>query len=146
MEIISSKPPLWYWIVSGLAGFWLFVGVFAWLSDPAIVPSNFEQFSDVQRELFAARPLWLFVLYGIAVFSGLIGAIGLLLRKSWATMAFWVSLVSAIVQFGFTFVVMDAIRVLGAAQALTFPLIILAIGAFLVWFSTYARKRGWIVG
>lgn len=144
METHSASIPRWYWIVSIIACLWLFFGVFAWFMDPTIVSSNLEQFSDAQREVFAARPMWLFVIYGIAVFSGFIGAVGLLMRRSWATTAFWISLLSAIVQFGFTFLLTGVIQQLGAAQAMTFPMIILAIGVFLVWFSTSARNKGWI--
>lgn len=146
METTSSNPPRWYWIVSGLACLWMAFGVFAWFMDPAIVQSNIEQFTGAHRDVIEARPMWLFVLYGIAVFSGFIGTIGLLMRKSWATTAFWLSLVTAAIQFGFSFFMLDAIRLLGAATVLPFPLVILAIGTFLLWFSMHARKQGWIRG
>ena len=144
MKASSTSIPRWYWIVSIIACLWLFFGVVGWFMDPVIMSSSLDRFSDAQQEVFAARPMWLFVLYGVAVFSGFIGAIGLLMRKSWAINAFWISLVSAAVQFAFTFLLTGVIQKLGAAQAMTFPLIVLAIGAFLVWFSTNARRQGWI--
>jgi hypothetical protein len=84
------------------------------------------------------------VVYGVAIFSGLAGAIGLLLRKSWASMLFGVSLAAIIVQFGYLFLGMHAVRVLGAAAAIPFPLVIFLIGVTLLWFASRSRKVGWI--
>jgi hypothetical protein len=100
--------------------------------------------TEAQRQLYESRPQWLFLVYAVAIFSGLVGATGLLLRKAWATTAFAISLAAVIVQFGYTFLAMDAVRLLGAGAALPFPIVIFAIGAFLLWFSLRARKIGWI--
>ena len=100
--------------------------------------------SEAQRQLYAARPQWLFAVYGVAIFSGLAGAIGLLLRKSWASTLFGVSLAAVIVQFGYTFLVMHAVEVLGAAAAIPFPLVIFVIGVVLLWFARRSRRSGWI--
>jgi hypothetical protein len=102
------------------------------------------EFSEAQRQLYAARPQWLFVVYGVAIFSGLGGAIGLLMRKSWASMLFAVSLVAIIVQFGYTFLGMHAVQVIGAAAAIPFPVVIFVIGVALLWFANRSRKAGWI--
>lgn len=139
-----SKPSSWYWIVSGLAFAWMLFGVFAWFMDLMMDESMTAQMSVSQRTLYEMRPQWIFVIYAIAIFSGLAGAVGLLLRKLWTITAFGISLVMVILQFGYTFIAMDAIRLLGAATALPFPVLILAIGAFLLWFSLYSRKRGWM--
>jgi len=69
------------------------------------------QLREAQRQLYAARPQWLFAVYGVAIFSGLTGAIGLLLRKSWASMLFGLSLAAIIVQFGY----------IGLDRAVTIP-------------------------
>ena len=144
MEIAdTAKPPLWYWIVSGLALVWMLFGVLAWFMDFMMDEAALAQLSEAQRQLYTARPQWLFVDYAIAIFSGLAGAVGLLLRKTWATLALGVSLAAVIVQFGYTFLVLEAIELLGAAAALPFPLVIFAIGVFLLWFSMQSKARGW---
>ena len=144
MESSTAKPPAWYWVVSALALLWMLFGVLAWFADLMMDESALAQMSDAQRHLYASRPQWVFVVYAIAIFSGLIGAIGLLMRKAWAIPALAVSLVAVIVQFGYTLLGMDAIRVLGASAALPFPIVIFAIGALLLWFATRSRKSGWI--
>lgn len=139
------KTPRWYWIVAGLALLWMLFGMLAFIMDPLTDEAALEQMSEAQRELFEARPVWLFVIYGIAVFSGLAGAVGLVMRRGWAVTAFLVSLVFVVVQFFYVLFVLDAIGRIGAAEALPFPLVILAIGAGLLWFSLLSRRRGWII-
>jgi hypothetical protein len=140
----ASKPPTWYWVVSGLAVLWMLFGVMAWVMDLMTDEAGLAKLSEAQRQLYAARPQWLFVVYGVAIFSGLAGAIGLLLRKSWASMLFGVSLAAIIVQFGYTFLGMHAVQVLGAAAAIPFPLVIFLIGVALLWFARRSRKLGWV--
>ncbi len=139
-----TTTPRWYWIVAGLALIWMLFGVLAFVMDPLTDEAALEQMSEAQRELFEARPTWLFVIYGIAVFTGLAGAVGLLMRRAWAVSAFTVSLVFVVIQFVYVLFVLDAIGRLGLAQAAAFPVVILAIGAGLLWFSVVARSRGWI--
>ncbi len=140
----AIKPPTWYWVVSGLAVLWMLFGVMAWVMDLMTDEASLAELSEAQRQLFAARPQWLFVVYGVAIFSGLAGAIGLLLRKSWASMLFGLSLAAIIIQFGYTFFAMRAVELLGAAAAIPFPLVIFLIGVALVWFARRSRKAGWI--
>jgi hypothetical protein len=138
------KPPSWYWVISVLALLWMLFGVFAWTMDLLMDEAALAQMSDAQRQLYAVRPQWLFIVYAIAIFSGLVGAIGLVMRKAWAIPAFWISLIAIIVQFSYTLFAMDAIARLGAAAALSFPIVIFAIGAALLWFAMRAFKSGWL--
>lgn len=140
----ASKPPTWYWIVSGLAVLWMVFGVMAWAMDLMTDEASLAELSEAQRQLYAARPQWLFAVYGVAIFSGLAGAIGLLLRKSWASMLFGLSLAAIVVQFGYTFFAMHAVQLLGAAVAIPFPLVIFLIGVGLLWFAHRSRKLGWV--
>jgi hypothetical protein len=140
----TSKPPTWYWVVSGLAVLWMLFGVMAWTMDLMTDEAGLAKMSEAQRQLYAARPQWLFAVYGVAIFSGLAGTIGLLLRKSWASMLLGLSLAAVVVQFGYTFIAMRAVQVLGAAAAVPFPLVIFLIGVALVWFAQRSRKAGWI--
>ena len=144
MSNIPFKAPWWYWAVAILAVVWMLFGVLAWTMDLRMSAGQLAQLPEAQQQLYATRPQWLFVVYAIAIFSGLVGAIGLLLRRRWATTFFLVSLVAVVVQFGYTFLAMDAIRLLGPAQALPFPIVIVAFAVFLLWFARYARRHGWI--
>jgi hypothetical protein len=143
METATIKPPMWYWIVSALALVWMMIGVFAWISDLMTDETALVQMSEAQRQLYLSRPQWLFVVYAIAIFSGLIGSIGLLIRKSWAKGALVISLAAIILQFSYTLLGMETIRLLGAATAILFPLVVFLIGILLIWFTVHSKKSGW---
>ena len=140
----TTKPPTWFWVIAAIALVWMLIGVLSWVMDLMTDEAAIAQMSEAQQQLYRSRPSWIFGVYAVAIFSGLAGTIGLLMRKGWAVSAFAVSLIAIIVQFGYTFLVMDAIRLLGAAAAVIFPLVIFAIGAALLWFSLRAKKSGWI--
>lgn len=144
MESVSAKLPRSYWIVSILALVWMLFGVVAWTMDLMTDEQALASMSEPQRQLYAARPSWLFGIYAVAIFSGLLGAIGLLLRKRWAVALFALSLIAVIIQFGYTFFGMDAVRLLGAGAALPFPLLIFALGVALLWFSMRAKRLGYL--
>jgi hypothetical protein len=139
----NIKPPTWYWVVSVLALIWMLFGILAWTADFLMDEAALAKMTEGQRELYAMRPQWLFVVYAVAVFSGLVGTIGLLMRKTWSTTALGLSLAAIVIQFGYTLLVMDAIGLLGASAALPFPITIFAIAVLLLWFSVRAKKSGW---
>jgi hypothetical protein len=140
----ATKPPTWYWVIAGIALVWMLIGVLSWVMDLMTDEGAIAQMTEAQQQLYRSRPSWIFGVYAVAIFSGLAGAIGLLMRKSWTVAAFALSLIAIIVQFGYTFVFMDAIGLLGFAAAAIFPLVIFAIGAALLWFSLRTKKSGWI--
>lgn len=141
---VDRRPPAWFWIASGLALVWMLIGVVAWIMDLTMEDADLAALGEGQRQLYAMRPQWVFVVYAIATFSGLMGAIGLLLRKGWAVLALALSLGAVAIQFGYTFIVMDAIRLLGAAAAVPLPLFIAVVGLLLLWFSRSARRAAWL--
>ena len=66
-----------------------------------------------------------------------------LLKKTLAIPLFTVSLIAVAVQMGYIFFGMNAADVLGAGS-MTFPAIIIVLGALQLGFSMYTRGRGWI--
>lgn len=139
-----AKVPRWYWVVSILAVLWMSFGVLAWFMDLMMDDAAIAGMSDAQREVYLSRPSWLFGVYAVAVFSGFIGALGLLLRRAWAVVALGVSLAAVVVQFGYSFLALDMIRRLGAGVALPFPVVIFGIGVLLLWLGRRARTAGWL--
>ena len=144
MATPNTNPPKWYWIVSVVALIWMLFGVVAWVADLMMDEAALAQMSAAQQQLYASRPQWLFIVYAIAIFTGLLGAIGLLMRKRWSVTAFGISLAAIIVQFGYTLTVMDAIGLLSPAAALPFPIAIFAIGLLLLGLSIKAKNAGWL--
>jgi hypothetical protein len=139
----SAALPKWYWLVAVFGLLWMAFGCFNYLLLMTMSPAEIAQLPPAQQEVVNTAPVWVNALYAIAVWSGLGGAIGLVLRRAWARLLFLVSLAAVILQFGWIFTSTSQLAVEGPSAA-AFPLIILLFGIFFVWFAGYAQKRGWI--
>lgn len=139
--IDPRRPPGWFWVVGGLVVLWMLVGVLAWCIDLGMTPERLATLPEAQRQLFASRPAWVFGVYGVAVFAGLAGAVALLLRRKLAKALFLLSLLAALVQFGYTFAALDALALLGPALALPVPLMVVAVGLFTVWYARWCARH-----
>ena len=112
--------------------------IFTWGKEEALA-----QMSAAQHQIYEQRPAWVEWIYGLAVLTGLGGAILLLLRNALAIPVFALSLAAIVIQFGYILFGMNAIATLGASSAI-FPAVIALIGAALLWFSLHAKSKGWI--
>jgi hypothetical protein len=139
----SRRVPGWYWAVAAVALLWEAMGCYAYLTQVSMDSAALAQLPAEQREIWAAMPGWAVGAYAVAVWAGLIGAAGLLLRRGWARLAFAASLAGVVVQFGWTFLATNILTSMGASAA-AFPAFILAVAALLLWFASTAAKRGWL--
>ena len=140
------RPPRWYWVASWLALLWMLSGAAAFVMDALTDEAALAQMTAAQRELYEARPPWLFAIYGLAIASGLAGAVGLLLRKRWAVHALAVSLAAVVIQFGYLVFGLRAVERVGASQALSLPVVVFLAGALVLIVALRAKKSGWIAG
>jgi hypothetical protein len=92
--------------------------------------------------LFARLPGWYDDVYAIAVGAGMIGGVALLARSSGARFAFALSLVAVLVQFGWLFATTDIVAAKGAGAVLPFPMFIIGVALFSLWFARMALRRG----
>lgn len=135
--------PTWYWVVAVLALLWSLAGCFAYISQMTMSPADFARLPQAQQDIWNASPGWVNAAYAVAVWSGLAGAVGLLLRKAFARPFFMLSLLAVIVQFGWVFSSTDIMTTVGPSSV-AFPLCIALIALLLIWFSGWASKRGWL--
>src|SRR4051812_15205531 len=142
-QVEKARVPGWYWAVAVLALLWEAGGCYAYLTQVTMKAADMGALPAAQRDLWLAMPPWLWAAYAIAVWIGLAGALGLLMRQRWARTAFIVSVAAALVQFGWLFLATPWIKTLGASSAI-FPICIILIGAALVWFAGTASRKGWV--
>jgi hypothetical protein len=142
MHAEAQKPPTWYWVVSVILFLWMLMGIAAFAMDLMMTPEMTAALPEPQQRLLAARPSWLMYVYALATGTGLIGGLGLLLRKGWAIPALLVSFITVIFQMGYTLVGLDAIGILGAAMAVPFPAFICVMGGVAWWFARMAKGKG----
>jgi hypothetical protein len=139
----KAGVPGWYWAVAILALLWEAIGCAAYLMQVTIGPAELAKLPAAQRDIWLAMPAWVTGAYAIAVWVGLAGAAGLLLRRRWARIAFAVSLLAVLVQFGWTFLATPILSTIGTSAA-AFPAFIALMAAILLWFADMAAKRGWL--
>ena len=140
----KAKPPLWFWIAGVALLLWGVSGVAAFYTSFHMTPEALAALSDYDRKLYTDRATWFILVYGVAVWAGLIGAALLLLRRRLAQPLFILSLIAVIVMFGWMFLATDIIAVKGVATAMGFPILIAVIGTFAIWLGKRAAERGWI--
>lgn len=138
------KPPAWFWVVAVVLLLWGVVGVVGFQMTVAMGPDDYAKMDAYDRQLYTSQPGWLTATYGVAVWTGLLGTIALLLRRSLTRTLYILSLIGVVVLFGTTFVTTDLIAHKGLVTAAGFPVVIAAIAVFEIWLAGLARRRGWI--
>ena len=138
------KVPIWYWIVSVVALLWNLIGAMAYVSQAYMSDEVKSALPAEQVALMENTPAWATAAFAFAVWGGVLGCIGLLLRKKWANTVLVVSLLGILIQMGYSFFMTNAVEVYGTAQGVAMPLVVIAIGIGLVLFSKSAMKKGWI--
>lgn len=140
----ATKPTTGFWIIGVLSLLWNLSGVAAYLMQVTMTPETLQQLPAGQRSMYESVPLWATSAFAIAVWGSTLGSVLLLMKKQLARRVFMVSLAAILVQQFHAFVIANAIGVLGASSAIL-PACIPLVGIFLVWYSTMARDKGWLV-
>jgi hypothetical protein len=135
------RGPVWYrLLVIALLG-WAALSAYACAAQLGAGSRGAADPAD--RALLAALPGWYWLDYAVASLGLLVGALALLLRRRVAVAALTVSLLAALIQFGWLFATTDLLARRGAGT-LFFPLLILLVGAVALQLAHLAARRGWI--
>ncbi|MCF6356805.1 MAG: hypothetical protein L3J54_03275 [Draconibacterium sp.] len=87
--------------------------------------------------------MWHKLVYGIATICGLLGAIGLLMKKRWAITLFLISLVAVAIQFLYGLFGTNASEAYGVF-AIIMPIIVTIISALLWYYAKKCEAKGWL--
>ena len=139
-----NKPNKWFWIIAVLALLWNLMGVSRYLMEAYNVESFRSQFNVDQLALMDGSPSWLTAVFAIAVFSGLIACVALLLKRKLAIVLFGISLLFVLIQMISVWVTTNAIEVFGIVDGVVMPMIVIIISIFLYYYSKGAGLKGWL--
>jgi hypothetical protein len=139
----STKPPIWYWIISILALLWNIMGVLNYLNKAYNTQGFREQYTNEQLEILLNTPAWVTAAFALGVFGGVIGSVALLLRKKWAYYLFLISLLGVIIQMIHNLFIIKSIDFYGPSAAIMTAMII-GFSLLLVWFSKKSISKDWI--
>lgn len=144
MSTINAPTlPKSYWIIATIALLWNLLGLAMFAMQVTMSPEALAALPAEQRQVYEATPMWINAAFGVAVVAGVLGAVGLLVRRRWAALLFAVSLVALVVQVLGAYLVTPAWAAYGAA-GLLMPALLLAIAAALWSYARKAAARGWL--
>lgn len=139
----SEGPGRSFIVIGVVALLWNALGIFTYLMQVLMSQEALERLPADEAALYMNIPAWATSAYAIAVFGGTLACIALLLRKAWAVPVFGISLLAILVQMGHALFLTDLLAVRGPT-AVILPLAIIAVAAFLVWYSADAKKNGFL--
>jgi hypothetical protein len=142
-ESLNGTPPKSFYWVAGVALVWNLMGIMAYVDQVTMSAETLAAMPDAQRALYENMPSWATAAFAIAVNAGALGCLLLVLKKAIALPVLMLSMAGVLVQMAHNFFVSDALEVMGAASAI-FPVIVIGIGAYLIWFASNAKSKGWI--
>ena len=141
----SVKLPVWFWIVATVFLVWNAIGIFFFYTQITMSPAEMvSTMGQASADSFAMMPHWQWWAYGIAVWGGTFAGIALLLRRAWAQPLFLISLIAVVIQYGYSFGVLRIQNILGWGNAAPLPIFIIVMAALGLWFSGWAKRKGWL--
>lgn len=144
-EGTGGKPGAAFWVIAIAFALWNLIGLMFYYQQSTLTPEKMQDLGLTAQQIahIVNTPAWGHSGYAIAVNAGLLGAILLLLRKSWATPFFALSLIGALVQDLDAFVLRDAMEAWGPT-AWYLPAFVIVICAVEIWYSLRAKAGGWL--
>ena len=128
-----------FWVISTFMLLWNVMSCINFLVQ--MNPDMVASYRESEQAIISGRPAWATVAFAIAVFGGALGCLLLMLKKSASFYLFVFSLLGVAVTMihtlntGFDF---------GVGEIVGFILMPLAVAAFLIWYSRYVERRGWL--
>jgi hypothetical protein len=137
------SPPVWFWVIAIVALLWYLVDMSAFFMRVLMTEDVIKTMPEDQQHLYRNMPGWVNVVFAGEVFGGVLGSVGLLLRKTWAFPLFVVSILGVISQTVYVYFLSDAISTMGAA-AVVMPLIAISIGVGMIVLTKSATYKCWL--
>ncbi len=138
----KDMPPMRFWAIGIVALLWNIIGVIACITQVYMTQETLKTLPEVDQNFYNNTPTWVTAAFAISVFSGALGAIGLLLENRWAFILFLLSLIGVLTQNTYNFFLQNFIPLSGTRMIM--PIITIVVAVFLVWFSRNSISKGWI--
>jgi hypothetical protein len=141
MNAESTKPATSFWVVAIIALIWNGMGAAAYLGTVTMSQETLDAMPEAQRNIVTSTPAWATGAFALAVWGGLLASLLLLIRKKLATTVFIASFVGIVVQMAHALFMTNSIEVYGPG-GFVMPVLVLAFGAYLIYFSRNATANG----
>ncbi|XQW86107.1 hypothetical protein ACOYR1_05050 [Thalassotalea piscium] len=138
----TKIAPKWFKSIAIIAVLWNVMGVLAFITHITMTTEAIAALPVEQQALYVDIPLWVTLAFGIAVFTGLLGSIGLLLKKPISLPILQLSLITIIAHDIYSFFFTKIIEILGI-EATIMPSIVIIIAILLILLANKANKNQW---
>ena len=142
-NLSTSKPPVWFWIVSVLELIWNGMGVNAYLQQAYDTEAHRALYTAEQLDVISQQPAWYTTAFAIAVFCGALGCIALLLRKRFAKLLFICSFIAVLVQMYYNLIQNSNLKDAGAFEW-SMQIAIPVICILMILLSNKGIAKGWL--
>ena len=143
MNSSNIKPSTRYWLVVILSFLWYAVGVFNYLAQAYMTDETLVSFPDEVQLYYTNLPAWVTAAFALAVFGGLLGSVGLFLRKKWASFLFLGYFFAIVAQQFNSFFVQDFIEI--NIEKAIMPLLVLIIALYMIYYSRKSETEGLLI-
>jgi len=138
-----NAPPVGFWVASTIALLWYLMDMSAFLMRVLMTDDVINAMPQNQQHLYQNMPLWVNIVFAAEVVGGVLGSVGLLLRKKWALPLFVVSIFGVLSQTFHIYFLSDAIDSMGAS-AVVMPLLAILIGIGMIILAKSAISKRWL--
>jgi uncharacterized membrane protein len=122
---------------------WNLIGMATYVNQVTMDAATLAAMPVEQQGLYDNIPVWVTSAYAIAVTAGVLSSALLLMRSTWAVVGFTISLLGACLQMLYSLLMTDAIAIIGPSVVIG-PILIIAAGVALLYYSRKVRQRGWL--
>lgn len=140
---VTNKPGTGFWIIAVIALLWNLMGVFQFLASTVMLDAMIAELPEEQVDLFTSTPMWNTIIFAIAVFSGIIASITMLLRKKITVALFGISLIAVLIVQGYWLLATESLEIMGPTAAIM-PLLVIIVSIFLYFYNKGAARNGWL--
>ena len=138
----TTKPPIWFWIISALALIWYVLGVYFYLQQAYNTTFYRSMYTPEQLMVVDEMPAWATAAFAIAVFAGIFGVFGLILRKKWAKTLFLISVLGIVLQYIYNVFIGKMYELFSITENVRY-FIIPIIAYLLFYIASKAQEKYW---
>ena len=136
----TLQTPIHLWIIGVISLLWNGFGCFNYYMTQSRNEGYLKDFPQEQLDFVWNSPAWVTGGWALAVWSGLLGSILLLLRKRISTPTFAISLICAVIINVYNYGFGGAMDVMGSGASLAMTGVIIIV-AILLWMYSRAMAR-----
>jgi hypothetical protein len=141
MNETNAKIPKWFWAAAILLLIWNLMGLINFFQHLFITEETLKSLSEGNQNIIKNMTPWVYVVFGIAVFTGFGGSVALLFKRKAATVLFITSLLASLIQMGRS-IINHEYDYFGTAETVT-TILILALLVLAIWLSKHATNKNW---